>query len=109
MEGEAGMKITAIAPWFGSKRTLAPEIIRQLGPHSAYWEPFCGSMAVLLAKEPSAMETVCDLHGDLTNLAWVLQDEPSAIQLYDRLLRMLYSPERPGPRMCSRTGDLCQR
>ncbi len=43
-------KITAIAPWFGGKRTLAPRIIEALGKHTAYWEPFCGSMAVLLAK-----------------------------------------------------------
>lgn len=42
--------ITAIAPWFGSKRTLAPRIVAELGSHRAYWEPFCGSMAVLLAK-----------------------------------------------------------
>jgi len=42
--------ITALAPWFGSKRNLAPEIVRELRRHSCYWEPFCGSMAVLLAK-----------------------------------------------------------
>lgn len=87
------MKITAIAPWFGSKRTLAPEIVRQLGPHSAYWEPFCGSMAVLLAKKPCSMETVNDLHGDLANLAWVVQDPGAAPQLYDLLMRTLYSEE----------------
>ena len=27
------MKIKALAPWFGSKRGLAPTIIEQLGPH----------------------------------------------------------------------------
>lgn len=58
------MKITALLPWGGSKRTLAARIIHQLGPHRCYWEPFCGSMAVLLAKELATMETVNDLHGD---------------------------------------------
>lgn len=84
------MKITAVAPWFGSKCTLAPEIVRQLGPHRYYLEPFCGSLAVLLAKEPSANETVCDLHGALTNLAWVLQDRDLAERLYGRLAGTLY-------------------
>jgi len=69
------MNLTAIVPWFGSKRTLAPLIVEELGPHRAYWEPFCGSCAVLLAKPPSSMETVCDLHGDLTNLAMVLASD----------------------------------
>lgn len=83
------MKISAIAPWFGGKRTLAPVIVRELGDHRGYWEPFCGSMAVLLAKEPSTFETVNDLHGDLINLARVLACEESAVDLYSRLSRML--------------------
>ena len=84
-------RINAIAPWFGSKRTLAPRIVEALGPHRAYWEPFCGSMAVLLAKEPATMETVNDLHGDLINLARVLQIEHLAAGLYNRLARTLVS------------------
>ena len=83
------MPIKAIAPWFGGKRNLAPRIVAELGPHRGYWEPFCGSMAVLLAKEPSTFETVSDLHGDLINLARVLAVEDSAVSLYARLGRML--------------------
>lgn len=85
------MKITAIAPWFGSKRTLAPEIVRQLGKHSYYFEACAGSMAVILAKEPTEHETVCDLHGAMTNLAWCVQREEVAAKLYDRLQKVLYS------------------
>src|SRR5688572_31765712 len=85
------MTIGAIAPWFGSKRTLAPRIVKALGPHQAYWEPFCGSMAVLLAKPLATMETVNDLHGDLINLARVVQDERTASELYARLARTLMS------------------
>ena len=58
------MRINAIVPWFGSKRYLAPRIVEQLGPHRAYWEPFCGSLAVLLAKPVASQETVCDLHAE---------------------------------------------
>lgn len=85
------MLIKAIAPWFGGKRTLAPAIVTQLGAHTQYFEPFCGSMAVLFAKEPSQKETVNDLHGDLINLAEVVQGENTAPQLYERLQRTLFS------------------
>jgi len=85
------MKIKAIAPWFGGKRTLAPKVVELLGKHTQYFEPFCGSMAVLFAKEPSQKETVNDLHGDLINLARVLQHEPAAETLYNRLQTALFS------------------
>ena len=87
------MKIKALAPWFGSKRNLAPLIVDLIGKHRVYWEPFCGSMSVLLAKSPCEMETVNDLHGDLINLAKVIQDKDRAFQLYDKLSRTLYSEE----------------
>lgn len=87
------MKIKAIAPWFGGKRTLAPRIVEELGKHTAYWEPFCGSMAVLFAKEPSTFETVNDLHGELVNLACVLANRQSAEELYSRLSRTLLHEE----------------
>lgn len=85
------MKIGALAPWFGSKRTMAPLIVRELGEHSSYFEPFCGSMAVLLAKPKSRQETVNDLHGDLTNLARVVSREALAIDLYSQLSRAIVS------------------
>lgn len=89
-------KITAIAPWFGGKRTLASTIVEELGPHRAYFEPFCGSLAVLLAKPVAAMETVNDQHGDLVNLARVLaSDDPAcgASKLYERLVGTLCSED----------------
>jgi DNA adenine methylase len=81
--------VTAVAPWFGSKRNLAREIVKTMGRHSAYWEPFCGSLAVLLAKGPVTMETVNDLHGDLINLCRVLKVPDTAIELYGRLDRVV--------------------
>ncbi len=87
------MKIRAIAPWFGGKRTLAPDIVTELGKHTQYFEPFCGSMAVLLAKEPSQKETVNDMHGDLINLAEIIQQQSCAELLYDRLQRTLFSEQ----------------
>lgn len=86
-------KIKAIAPWFGGKRTLGTQIAAELGEHSAYWGLCCGSLAVEFAKEPSSMETCVDLHGDLTNLAFVLQQRSLAEDLYGRLERTLLSRE----------------
>lgn len=90
MNSPAGtMKIRAIAPWFGGKRNLAPAIVKTLGKHRVYWEPFCGSMAVLMAKPPCVMETVCDLHGGLTNLARVVQDRELGLRLYELAAKTL--------------------
>jgi DNA adenine methylase len=85
------MKVRAIAPWFGGKRTLAPVIVGELGDHRAYWEPFGGSLPVLLEKQPSSQETVSDLHGDLINLAWVIADERTAVELYAKTSRTPFS------------------
>lgn len=82
-------KITAIVPWFGSKRTLAPVIVSEFGPHVSYWDPFCGSLAVLLEKPECSSETVNDLHGDLINLARVLRHHHYGPRLYRRLRRTL--------------------
>lgn len=84
------MKITALAPWFGGKRTMAPQIVEALGPHKSYWEPFCGGLAVLFSKPQSTMETVNDLHGDLVNLARVIQDEEDGLWLYEQAAKLLF-------------------
>jgi DNA adenine methylase len=67
--------------------------VQLLGEHRVYWEPFCGSCAALLAKEPCVMETVNDLHGDLINLARVIQDKEMGFRLYDKLRRTLYAED----------------
>ncbi len=87
------MKVKGIAPWFGAKRSLAAAITEELDAHRVYWEPFCGSMAVLLAKPQSSCETVNDLHGDWYNLARVIQDGTAGPQFYRRARRVLFHEE----------------
>lgn len=87
------MKIKAILPYFGGKRRIAPKIVELIGKHQVYWEPFCGSMAVLMVKPSCEMETVNDLHGDLINLAKVIRDKELGFQLYDKLSRTLYTEQ----------------
>lgn len=90
------MKTTApircLVPYYGAKRTMAPYIITELGQHVSYWEPFCGSMAVLTAKKPAAIENVNDLSGDVTNLAVVIASQRGP-ELFERLNRTLYFQE----------------
>lgn len=45
---------------------------------------------MLLQKKPVSYESVNDLHGDLINLALVLQDAEKAETLYDRVARTLF-------------------
>jgi len=86
---ESEMKITGLAPWFGAKRTLAPTIVRLLGKHHAYWEPFCGSMAVLFAKQACRNETLNDMNGHVVNLAKVVASNEGPA-LFERLLRTTF-------------------
>lgn len=63
----------------GAKVTLASRIAALFPPHGHYVEPFCGSLAVLLAKPPSDMETVNDLDGALMSFWRVLRDRPEEL------------------------------
>ena len=89
MSAQTEMTITARAQWYGGKRRLAGRIAQELGPHSAYFEGCAGGLSVILTKPPAAMENVCDLHGDLTNLAWCIQDRRRGAELYRALRRTM--------------------
>ncbi len=92
MNEKQEMKVRTLVAWFGGKRTLAPKIVGELGSHSMYVEPFCGSMAVLLAKKRCSHEIVNDLYGDLINLARVIASDRWE-ELYNRLYRTLCAEE----------------
>lgn len=68
------MNATPPFTYFGGKQTLAPAIAALLPAHEHYVEPFAGSLAVLLAKPRSHMETVNDLDGNLMTFWRVLRD-----------------------------------
>jgi DNA adenine methylase len=66
-------------PYFGGKNLLGPAIGALLPPHEHYVEPYCGSLSILLAKRPSAMETVNDLDHRLMNWWRVMREQPTEL------------------------------
>lgn len=72
----------AVIRYPGSKWTLADWII-SLFPDGyekmVYLEPFVGSGAVFFKKNPSAVETINDLDGDVVNLFRVLREQPEEL------------------------------
>jgi DNA adenine methylase len=60
--------------YFGGKTINAGRIAALLPPHGHYVEPYCGSLAVLLAKRRSGMETVSDLDRALVTFWRVLRE-----------------------------------
>ena len=46
--------------WYGSKTPIIETLLSLLPPHTTYVEPFGGSAAVLLVKQPSSVEVYND-------------------------------------------------
>lgn len=67
-------------PYFGGKQTLASRLVDLMPPHQHYVEPYCGGLAVLLAKPPVAHETVNDLDRALVTFWRVLRDRPADLE-----------------------------
>lgn len=68
--------------YFGSKVRAAARIVDLLPDHDGYVEPYCGSLAVLLAKPPRArrFETVNDLDQDLMTFWRVLREQAQDLE-----------------------------
>ena len=62
-----------IIPWIGGKRRLAKQILPLIPEHTCYVEPFCGAGAIFFLKEPSKVEVLNDINGDLVNLYRVVR------------------------------------
>ena len=66
--------------YYGGKTTLAPKIAEMLPEHDHYVEPFAGSLAVLLAKDPSKIETVNDLDGHIVTFWRALRERADELE-----------------------------
>lgn len=75
------MSVGTVLGYYGSKVRAAARIIDLLPAHDAYVEPYCGSLAVLLAKPPGGrFETVNDLDGDLVTFWRILRERPQDLE-----------------------------
>lgn len=73
------MNIPRILHYPGSKWSMAKWIISHMPAHETYIEPFFGSGAILFNKEPSKVETINDINGDVTNLFKVIRERPDEL------------------------------
>ncbi len=62
-----------IIPWIGGKRRLAKHLLPLFPAHGCYVEPFAGGAALFFMKEPSKVEVLNDINGELINLYRVVQ------------------------------------
>lgn len=69
--------------YIGGKNRIAKKIIAIFPEHTAYIEPFAGGAQVFFHKEPSPVEILNDLNGDIVNFFRVCQRH------YEELLRYL--------------------
>lgn len=64
-----------IIPWIGGKRRLAPQILPLFNnQHTCYVEPFVGAGALFFLKQPSDVEVINDVNGELVNLYRVVKN-----------------------------------
>ena len=70
---------------YGGKSSLAKWIVSQFPSHKIYLEPFCGSCAVLFAKEKSFVEFVNDMDNRFINMFEQIRSEP------DKLAALLWA------------------
>lgn len=79
--------------WVGGKAKYVDRILPNLPPHHTYVEPFGGSAAVLLAKEPAPVEVYNDLDSGCVQFFRVLRNPEQAAELHRRLELTPFSRE----------------
>lgn len=65
--------------WYGGKFSHLDWLLPLLPRTTHYCEPFGGSAAVLINREPSPVETYNDIDGDVVNFFRVLRDQKEAL------------------------------
>ena len=71
--------MNAILKYPGGKWRIAEWIISYFPEHKVYLEPFFGSGACFFNKQPSYIETINDMNGDIVNLFRVCRDYPEEL------------------------------
>jgi DNA adenine methylase len=72
--------------YIGGKRTLAKRIIEIFPKHTTYVEAFAGGAQVFFHKEPSKVEVLNDLNGEIVNFFRVCQQHYEELIRYSRFI-----------------------
>jgi DNA adenine methylase len=86
----ADKNLKVIYRQYGGKSSIAKWIVSHFPEHRVYLEPFCGGAAVLLAKEPSFIEIINDIDGNIIEMFKLLRKRP--FELAAALWATPYSP-----------------
>jgi DNA adenine methylase len=68
--------------YIGGKRRLAKRIVALFPPHVTYCEVFLGGAQVFFRKEPSKVEVLNDLDGEVVNFFRCVQQHPDELHRY---------------------------
>lgn len=85
--------VRAPFPWPGGKTKSLKNILPHLPYRTSYIEPFGGSGAVLLARQPSDLEVFNDRYSGITVFYRCLRDSQKSRDLVNRLSAILHSRE----------------
>lgn len=66
--------------YYGGKQTMLKHILPLIPKHNTYTEAFCGGAAVFFAKEPSDVEVLNDINGELINFYRVFKQHLNEFQ-----------------------------
>jgi DNA adenine methylase len=69
--------IKSLLRFVGGKSRLTAQIVERIPPHLAYVEPFAGGAWVFFQKQPSQVEVLNDLDGELANFWCGIQNSES--------------------------------
>lgn len=69
-------KIKPILKYPGAKWRLAPWILENIPKCESYLEPYFGSGAIFFNKEPSKIETINDIDGEIVNFFKMCREKP---------------------------------
>lgn len=59
--------------YYGGKQNMLPHLLPLVPPHETYVEPFAGGAALFWAKEPSKMEVLNDINGNIANFYRIIK------------------------------------
>ncbi|MGI5947748.1 MAG: DNA adenine methylase [Lachnospiraceae bacterium] len=77
---EEFVKVNCVLKYPGAKNRIAPWICEYIPEHDVYLEPFAGSLAVLLNKQRSHIETVNDIDEEIVNFFRILRDRNEELE-----------------------------